>query len=74
MIATYSELQTEIADNLRRDNIGDLKIPNMIKFAEERMQNDLRVWQMTASTTRTVLATQNSASVPTDMVTLKSLY
>jgi hypothetical protein len=73
MIATYAELQTEIATNLRRDNLSG-NIPNMIKFAEERMKNDLRVWQMVQNTTRTVLGGSNLASVPTDMTKINSVY
>lgn len=73
MIATYTELQTVIATNLRRDNLSG-NIPTMIKFAEERMKNDLRVWQMMQSTTRTVLASGNQVSAPTDMLEIKSVY
>jgi hypothetical protein len=73
MITTYAELQTEIATNLRRDNLSG-NIPTMIKLAEERMKNDLRVWQMIQSTTRTVVAESNEASVPTDMLSIKSMY
>jgi len=73
MIATYSELQTEIATNLRRDNLGG-NIPNMIKFAEERMRNDLRVWEMNFFTTRTLVANNNRIAVPTNMLSVKSVY
>lgn len=73
MISTYAELREEIATNLRRDGLGN-NIPNMIQMAEERMRNELRVWQMQSSTIRTILAGTNAASVPTDMVEIRSVY
>tara|TARA_B100000963_G_scaffold251356_1_gene220230 strand:+ start:1159 stop:1779 length:621 start_codon:yes stop_codon:yes gene_type:complete len=52
-LSNYSELQTEIANFLNRDDLTS-QIPTFIRLAEARMNRDLRHWRMERRSTNSV--------------------
>lgn len=64
-IATYSELQSAVADFLNRDDLASA-VPTFIRLAEARFSRDLRHWRMETRSTAE-LDTQYSA-IPADFL------
>ena len=64
-ISTYTELQTEIANFLNRDDLT-AAIPTFIRLAEAKMNRDLRHWRMEKRSTAN-LDTQFTA-LPVDFI------
>lgn len=64
-ISTYTELQTEIANFLNRDDLTTA-IPSFIRLAEAKMNRDIRHWRMEKRATAN-LDTQYTA-LPNDFV------
>lgn len=64
-IATYSDLQSSVADFLNREDLTSA-IPTFIKLAEARISRDLRHWRMETRSTAE-LDTQYSA-IPADFL------
>ncbi|BCV04327.1 MAG: hypothetical protein CM15mV83_590 [uncultured marine virus] len=62
-IATYSDLQSLVANYLARDDLST-QIVDFIKLAEVRIRRDLRLRQMLTSTDLTINATD--VSIPSD--------
>lgn len=62
-IATYSDLQSLVANYLARDDLST-QIVDFIKLGEVRMRRDLRLRQMLTSTDLTINATD--ISIPSD--------
>tara|TARA_R110000803_G_scaffold100268_1_gene168385 strand:+ start:8814 stop:9440 length:627 start_codon:yes stop_codon:yes gene_type:complete len=68
---TYAELQTEIASYLARDDLT-AKIPNFIKYAEVKMNNDLRIREMISTGSITTSTSDKFVALPTDFLELIS--
>ena len=64
-LANFTELQTEIANFLNRDDLTTV-IPTFIRLAEARMNRDIRHWRMEKRVTAT-LDTQFT-SLPSDFI------
>lgn len=62
-LATYSDLQAEIADFLARSDLT-IKIPNFIKLAESRLSQGLRAREMQDS--ESIALTSGSGPLPVD--------
>jgi hypothetical protein len=68
----YTELQTEIADYLARDDLTS-KIPNFIKYAEVKMNNDLRIREMISTDVITTSTVNKYVALPTGFLELITL-
>lgn len=69
--STYSEFQTLIANYAARDDLTS-QIVDFITFAENRMSRDLRTSPMLSTASLTI--TNNSATLPTDLLEMRSIY
>ena len=69
---TYSELQTEIADWLRRSNLTS-KIQTFIAMAETKMSEDLDAKAMETTTTLSTVANNAYVNLPSDFRNMKRL-
>ncbi|MFA5135686.1 MAG: hypothetical protein WC505_07945 [Patescibacteria group bacterium] len=67
MLANYTELQTEIADTLHRDDLTS-KIPLFIKLFEKRLNRHLNIPQQTVTTDLTLAANTQTITLPSDMM------
>jgi hypothetical protein len=72
-IATYSELQTAVANYLHRTDLTTV-IPDFITLAEERMNRTLRVRQMETTLAETTIEDGNYIAAPDGMVGVKTLW
>jgi hypothetical protein len=63
-ISNYTELQTEIASWMNRDDLT-AQIPHFIQLCETHLNEDLRVREMIEQTTVTTSTTDNYISLPT---------
>ncbi len=70
-IATYSDLQSLVANYLARDDLST-QIVDFIQLGEVRMRRDLRLRQMLTSTDLTINATD--VSIPSDFLELRELH
>ena len=71
-ISNYSELKSEVAGWLHRDNLT-ARIPTFIKLAEERIKKHLRVFEMLSQEPISVSGGNPSASLPTGFIKMRSL-
>lgn len=73
-ITTYSELQTKMAEWLRRDADTNLvnQIPTLISLAEAQFNRDIRHRRMETVTTLTLTAANNTVPLPTDYVEVRT--
>ena len=71
MAATYSDLKTEIADFLERNDIGSV-VDTFIDLCEAEMQRKLKI--LAFETTSTVTITSGSGTVPTGFSGARSVY
>ena len=69
-LATYSDLQTAVADNLNRADLTAV-IPNFIALAEAKFNRKIRVIDMETRSNGTI--SSEFASVPTDWLETRSL-
>ena len=68
---TYAELQTEIADYLARADLTAI-IPNFVKYAEVKMNNDLRLREMIATVNINPSAVNTYVALPTGFLEIIS--
>ena len=69
----YSDLKTEIANYLGRDDLTS-QIPTFIRLAEERLRRDLRIRQMLKVVTASTTADDSTVSLPADFLAMKDLH
>jgi hypothetical protein len=72
MLATYSELQTAIADHLHRDDLTSI-IPTFIKLFESRANRHLRLSQQEALANLTLTSGGSSVNAPTGFLEALSI-
>lgn len=70
-LATYSDLQTSIANYLARSDLTT-QIPDFIRLAEIRLRRDLRIRQM-LKLSYTALS-GNTVGLPSDFLEMRNLY
>lgn len=68
--ATYSDLQTSIANYLARSDLTT-QIPDFITFAENRLRRELRVRQMLKSVTTATVSGDSTVEVPSDFLEIR---
>lgn len=71
-IATYSDLQTSVANWLNRSDLS-ANIPDFIALAEDRLSGDLKTRAMEAKTTLSTVGGTNTVSLPADMLEMRRL-
>lgn len=71
-ISTYSELQSEIAAWMHRDNLTD-RIPAFIQLAEERIKKVLRVREMLSEQSLSATASVAEVALPSRFIQMRSL-
>lgn len=71
-LATYSDLQTAVANWLHRDDLTS-NIPDFIALAEARMNGHIESRSMESRTNLTCTAGNAFVSLPTDMLEMKRL-
>lgn len=69
-LTTYSDLKTSVANYLARTDLTD-QIPDFISLAELRMQRELRIRQMLASTTLVTVSGTKTVSLPNDFIEVR---
>jgi len=69
----YSDLKTEIANYLGRDDLTS-QIPTFVRLAEERLRRDLRIRQMLKVATANTVADDSTISLPADFIAMKDLH
>ena len=65
--ATYSDLQTSIANYLARSDLTSI-IPDFITLAENRLRRELRIRQMLKSVTTATVANDATVELPSDFL------
>jgi hypothetical protein len=65
--ATYSDLQTSIANYLARSDLTSI-IPDFITLAENRLRRELRIRQMLKSVTTVTVASDATVEIPSDFL------
>jgi hypothetical protein len=68
--ATYSDLQTSIANYLARSDLTT-QIPDFITFAENRLRRELRIRQMLKSATTSTVSADSTVQVPSDFLEIR---
>ena len=68
--ATYSDLQTSIANYLARSDLTS-QIPDFITFAENRLRRELRIRQMLKSVTTSTVSSDATVEVPSDFLEIR---
>jgi len=68
--ATYSDLQTSIANYLARSDLT-AQIPDFITFAENRLRRELRIRQMLKSVTTATVSGDNTVELPSDFLQVR---
>jgi hypothetical protein len=69
-IATYSELQTAVANYLARTDLTN-QITDFIRFAELRLRRELRIRQMLKSVTTTTVGGTSTVALPSDFLEIR---
>jgi hypothetical protein len=69
-IATYSELQTAVANYLARTDLTN-QITDFIRFAELRLRRELRIRQMLKSATTTTVGGTATVALPSDFLEIR---
>jgi hypothetical protein len=70
---SYSDLKTEIANYLGRDDLTS-QIPTFIRLAEDRLRRELRLRQMLKHSTATTTSGDSTVGLPTDFLGMKEMY
>jgi len=68
--ATYSDLQTSIANYLARSDLTSI-IPDFITLAENRLRRELRIRQMLKSVTTATVANDATVELPSDFLEIR---
>lgn len=68
--ATYSDLQTSIANYLARSDLTSI-IPDFITFAENRLRRELRIRQMLKSVTTSTVSGDATVEIPSDLLEIR---
>ena len=68
--ATYSDLQTSIANYLARSDLTSI-IPDFITLAENRLRRELRIRQMLKSVTTSTVSSDATVEVPSDFLEIR---
>jgi hypothetical protein len=68
--ATYSDLQTSIANYLARSNLTSI-IPDFITLAENRLRRELRIRQMLKSVTTSTVSGDATVELPSDFLEIR---
>ena len=68
--ATYSDLQTSIANYLARSDLTSI-IPDFITLAENRLRRELRIRQMLKSVTTATVSGDNTVELPSDFLQVR---
>ena len=68
--ATYSDLQTSIANYLARSDLTSV-IPDFITLAENRLRRELRIRQMLKSVTTSTVKSDSTVEVPSDFLEIR---
>ncbi|MFV3416136.1 phage adaptor protein [Pseudomonas nitroreducens] len=71
-IATYSDLQTSVANWLNRSDLS-ANIPDFIALAEDRLSGDLKTRAMEAKTTLSTVGGTSTVALPADMLEMRRL-
>ena len=71
-IATYSDLQTSIANWLKRSDLTSI-IPDFITLAEARIARDLRLRKQVVKTSLSTVAGTQSVSLPSDFLEAENI-
>lgn len=71
-IATYSDLQTSVANWLNRSDLS-ANIPDFIALAEDRLSGDLKTRAMEAKTTLSTVGGTNTVALPADMLEMRRI-
>ena len=73
IVTDYSELKTEVANNLERDDLTD-DIPGFIDLAQDRIAKVVRAKEMEATSSIPTVADQENYDLPTGYLELKRVY
>ena len=68
--ATYSDLQTSIANYLARSDLTSI-IPDFITLAENRLRRELRIRQMLKSVTTATVKDDSTVELPSDFLQVR---
>jgi hypothetical protein len=68
--ATYSDLQTSIANYLARSDLTSI-IPDFITLAENRLRRELRIRQMLKSVTTSTVKADSTVELPSDFLEIR---
>ncbi|AFB70755.1 hypothetical protein MTPG_00004 [Methylophilales phage HIM624-A] len=72
-LASYSDLKTEIANYLGRDDLTS-QIPTFIQLAEKRLERDLRIRHMLKVVEATTTAGDSTVGMPEDFLSMKDIH
>lgn len=72
-LASYSDLKTEIANYLGRDDLTS-QIPTFIQLAEKRLERDLRIRPMLKVVEATTTAGDSTVGIPSDFLAMKDIH
>jgi hypothetical protein len=71
-IATYSDLQTSVANWLKRSDLTSI-IPDFITLAEARISRDLRLRRQVTNTTLSTVAGTQTVTLPSDFLEMENI-
>ncbi len=71
-IATYSDLQTSVANWLKRSDLTSI-IPDFITLAEARIARDLRLRRQVTNTTLSTVAGTQTVTLPSDFLEMENI-
>jgi hypothetical protein len=71
-IATYSDLQTSVANWLKRSDLTSI-IPDFITLAEARIARDLRLRKQVTNTALSTVAGTQTVSLPSDFLEMENI-
>jgi hypothetical protein len=69
-LATYSDLQTSIANYLARSDLTSI-IPDFITLAENRLRRELRIRQMLKTVTTSTVSGDSTVQLPSDFLEIR---
>ena len=72
-LATYSDLQTSVANYLGRSDLTS-QIPDFITLAELRLSRDIRTRRMLKTSTATMTVGDPTVGLPSDFLAIRDVY
>ena len=72
-LATYSDLQTSVANYLGRSDLTS-QIPDFISLAELRLSRDVRTRRMLKTVTTTMVVNDATVGLPTDFLSIRDVF